>query len=129
MKKALSIATAFLLTASMASAGQGPGAKKPRPLTDRDLDTITAGSASAENTGGVIVAGSSEATVNVTGALSVGESAQMDSRALNLVNSSDSAVANAANVWDGRLPDPTGTPAAPTGTVTTNSLTDVNPVV
>src|SRR5262245_37363315 len=128
MKKALVIATAVLLMASMASAGQGPSAKKPRPLTDRDLDTITAGSASADNTGGVIVAGSSEATINVTGALSVDGTAQQDSRALNLVNSSDSAVANAANVWDGLLPNPTNTPVTSTGTVAANGLTDANSV-
>jgi hypothetical protein len=137
MKKALCFTAAFLLMAGLASA-QGPNGKKPRPLTDRALDAITAGSASTENTpkesadrsGGVLVAGSSEATITVKGALSVGDTAQQDSRALNLVNASDSAVANAANVWDGRLPDATTAAATPpgtgTGTSTTTGLTDVN---
>ena len=132
MKNVLRAAAVLLFATGMASAQQAPSAKKLRPLTERALDTITAGSASrsSDDPGGVLVAGSSEATVTVTGALTISNTAQQDSRALNLVNSSDSAVANAANVWDGRLPEPT-TPASPpsadpAGTTTNaNGLTDV----
>ena len=104
MTRAISLfALAFFLIAGLAAAGQGPTAKKPRPLNDRALDTITAGSASVSNSGGAIVANSSDATISEKGAINVSGNAQQDSRALNMVNSIDSAVANAVNVWDGKL--------------------------
>ena len=105
MTRVLSFFTAvFVLSASFAAA-QSPAVKKPRALSDRALDTITAGSASG-GSGGAIVANNSNATISETGAVSVADSAQKDSRALNLVNATDSAVANAVNVSDGRLPAP-----------------------
>jgi hypothetical protein len=100
MKTLLGMFTvAFVLTTTLAVAGEGPGGQKPRPLGDGALDRITAGSAS----GGAIVASSSDATINQQASVDVRDSAQRDARALNLVNAADSAVANAVNVWDGRV--------------------------
>lgn len=98
MKRSFYFVVPFVLTASLAVAEQGQD-RKLRPLTDRALDGITAGTAS----GGAIVASSSDATITQTGLVDVADSAQRDSRALNLVNAAESAVANAVNVWDGRL--------------------------
>lgn len=106
MTRAVSLFTAsFVLAAGIAAAGQAPSPSKPRPLSDRALDAITAGSASEGSSGGAIVANNSQATINESGNLTVGGNAQQDSRALNLVNATSSAVANAVNVFDGRIGD------------------------
>ena len=126
MTRALSFFTAvFVLSASFAAAGQAPAVKKPRALSDRALDAITAGSASGDS-GGAIVANNSNATISQTGAVSVADSAQKDSRALNLVNATDSAVANAVNVSDGRLPAPAEGQAAPAAAVQNGTLLNVD---
>jgi hypothetical protein len=94
----------FVLIAGLAAAEEGPGTRKLRPLADRALEAITAGTAS----GGAIVGSSSDATIAQTGSVDVRDSAQRDSRALNLVNAAESSVANAVNVWDGRIETQTG---------------------
>src|SRR5688500_13801623 len=72
----------FVLIAGLAAAEEGPVAGTLRPLADRALEAITAGTAS----GGAIVGSSSDATIAQTGSVDVRDSAQRDSRALNLVN-------------------------------------------
>jgi hypothetical protein len=90
-----------------AFAAQMIAAEKPRRLADRELDAITAGNEpendATEAAGGVIVANNSEAILNNSGSVELGDGAQQETRALNLVNSASSGVANGVNVWDGRL--------------------------
>ena len=73
----------------------------PVPLNDRALDTVTAGTAEASGSGGAIIGNSSVATINQTGGVSLEGQAQADAKALNLVNSAESTVANGVNVWQG----------------------------
>lgn len=101
-----------LSCAGMASAQEHGKAIGPRRLADRQLDRITAGDSDAGNSGqdlgGAIVAAGSEASMKNTGAVTLLDSAQNGAQALNLVNSSQSRVANGVNVWDGQLQTPTG---------------------
>jgi hypothetical protein len=92
---------AALGAASWAGVALGAGA----PLADDTLDAVTAGSA-AEGplaSGGAVVGNNSEAVLNITGTLDLGGEAQSGARGLNVVNSSESTVANGVNVWDGKL--------------------------
>lgn len=77
------------------------------PLSDSTLDQITAGGGEQplQGSGGAIVGNNSEAELVLTGTLDLGDEAQSGANALNLVNSSESTVANGVNVWDGRLPE------------------------
>lgn len=79
----------------------------PVPLTDSALDRVTAGTASEtlQGSGGAIVGNDSEAILVLTGTLDLAGDAQSGARGLNVVNSSESTVANGVNVWDGQLPD------------------------
>jgi hypothetical protein len=88
-----------LLVGSAAVAG-------PVPLTDSALDLVTAGSSSEtlQGSGGTIVGNDSEAVLVLTGTLDLSDEAQSGARGLNVVNSSESTVANGVNVWDGQLP-------------------------
>ena len=88
----------FVLIASRpAVAGQ-------RILTDNQLDAITAGNTEgSRHGGGAIVGNSSTATLSFKGAVQLEGDAQAEARALNLVNSSESAIANGVNVWDGQV--------------------------
>ena len=88
----------FVLIASRpAVAGQ-------RILTDNQLDAITAGNTEGSRPGGGAIGGnSSTATLSFKGTVHLEGNAQADARALNLVNSSESAIANGVNVWDGRV--------------------------
>jgi hypothetical protein len=99
-------AVPFVLTATLAFAD---GGQNRRPLGDGDLDGITAGSASRSGSGGAIVASASTATIAEQGNVEMDGEAQQGSRALNLVNASSSAVANAVNVWDGQVAEGTAT--------------------
>jgi hypothetical protein len=92
---------AALAAASWASGAHGAGA----PLTDDTLDAVTAGTASAQPlaSGGAVVGNNSQAILNVTGTLNLSGEAQKGANGLNVVNSSESTVANGVNVWDGKL--------------------------
>jgi hypothetical protein len=92
---------AALGLAGWAGAALGAGA----PLTDSTLDAVTAGSAAEHPlaSGGAVVGNNSQAVLNITGTLDLGGDAQSGANALNLVNSSESTVANGVNVWDGKL--------------------------
>ena len=73
----------------------------PVALEDRALDKVTAGSNETSGSGGAIVGNSSQATINQTGGVKLSGGAQEGARALNLVNSAESTVANGVNIWDG----------------------------
>jgi hypothetical protein len=64
---------------------------KSKPLADKQLDKISAGSAIAN--------GESTATDSRDFSLDLDDSALKDASALNIVNAVDSTVANATNVW------------------------------
>ena len=83
----------------------------PVPLPDAALDQVTAGSTdnALQGSGGAIVGNNSEAMLELTGTLNLDGDAQSGASALNLVNSSESTVANGVNIWDGKLPEG-GTP-------------------
>ena len=87
-----------------------PAFAKQKALTDAQLDSITAGSEghqSSDNdgSGGAIVANNSSASLSTTGAVELSADAQAGARGLNIVNGSESTVANGVNVWDGRVTD------------------------
>jgi hypothetical protein len=102
MKRTSVLSTAGLalfLCAGIAIAGT--------PLSDTALDRVTAGGAdqSLQGSGGAIVGNNSDAKLVLTGTLELGGEAQSGAMGLNVVNSSESTVANGVNVWDGKLPD------------------------
>lgn len=73
----------------------------PVSLSDSALDAVTAGTSETGGSGGAIIGNSSVATINQTGGVSLTDQAQADAKALNLVNSAESTVANGVNVWQG----------------------------
>jgi hypothetical protein len=75
------------------------GHSKPVALDDRTMDTVMAGSATAG--GGVVVGQSSKAAANRTTGLDLSGEAQQGANGFNIVNSTESAVANVVNIWDG----------------------------
>jgi hypothetical protein len=81
--------------------------KKAHRLADSQLDWITAGD-SGQDLGGTIVAAGSQATITNTGGVTLEVGAQSGAQALNLVNSTQSRVANGVNVWDGQLASQNG---------------------
>jgi hypothetical protein len=76
-------------------------------LADTSLDGVTAGTADnpVQGSGGAIIGNNSEATLLLTGTLDLRGDAQSGARGLNVVNSSESTVANGVNIWDGQIPD------------------------
>ncbi len=91
--KSLMVLSCLLLGASMVQAA-------PMALGDRTLDQVTAGSSEVGGSGGAIIGNSSEATINQTGGVDLSDEVQMGAKGLNLVNSSESTVANGVNIWD-----------------------------
>lgn len=78
----------------------------PWELSLSELNNVTAGTAQSENqsnesitTGGTIVANDSVATLELSGKVTLEGGAQQDTQSVNLVNSSDSLVADGLNVW------------------------------
>ena len=96
LKKGILIA---LGATTWASAAHGAAA----PLTDETLDAVTAGTAQPLASGGAVVGNNSSAVIDITGTLNLSGEAQSGARGLNVVNSSESTVANGVNVWDGKL--------------------------
>jgi hypothetical protein len=98
----------FLLIVSVtALLCSGLALADPLRLSDNVLDGVTAGTADnpVQGSGGAIVGNNSEATLLLTGTLDLADKAQSGARGLNVVNSSESTVANGVNIWDGKLPD------------------------
>ena len=91
MRVRLSVAVAALLYGTLAMAD---GTK----LADGSLDNITAGTAGGNNqllaSGGAVVGNNSDATIRITGTLDLSGEAQSGASGLNVVNSSESTVAN-----------------------------------
>lgn len=115
MNRKIAIAIALALASSAAIAG-------PTELTDQALDAITAGGdENVQGSGGAVVGNNSEAVLVLTGTLDLSGEAQSGARALNVVNSSESTVANGVNVWDGTLPE-----GAEQGTTGTFDVTQEN---
>ena len=74
------------------------------PLSTADLDRLTAGSADyLSASGGAVVGNDSSADISSLGTVTLDSEAQEAARALNIVNSSESTVANGLNIWDGQL--------------------------
>ena len=71
----------------------------PVSLNDRTMDEVTAGN-TAEG-GGVVVGNSSGAVVSRMDGIDLSGEAQSDAKGLNIVNSTESAVANTTNIWEG----------------------------
>lgn len=90
--------------AALGAAAWAGAAGASAPLTDDTLDAVTAGTAAHPlASGGAVVGNNSQAVLNITGTLDLAGEAQSGARGLNVVNSSESTVANGVNVWDGRL--------------------------
>lgn len=97
-----------LACAAVFSVAAGTAAAEPARLSLDALDRITAGSeyetgGNPAPNGGAIVGNGSSATLESSGEVVLTDGAQGESRALNLVNSSESTVANGVNVFDGRV--------------------------
>lgn len=58
---------------------------------------------SEDGTGGLIMGNMSSATVDITGLVDLSDTVQRDVKAMDLVNSAESSVANGVNVWAGKL--------------------------
>lgn len=73
----------------------------PVALEDSAMDQVTAGN--TKQSGGIVVGKSSESIINSTTGLTLSAEAQQAAKGLNLVNSTDSAVANTVNIWAGSI--------------------------
>ena len=94
------VATATAVSIVLAAAAAQAA---PRHLRDAVLGAITAGNArvaAATSNGGAIVAGNSTANITVSGSVSDSNS-QVSAQALNIIQATDSAVADGVNLWDG----------------------------
>jgi hypothetical protein len=93
----LLIVCSLLLSVSLVQA-------EPVSLGDSALDQVTAGTgtnhSNSSGSGGAIIGNSSEATITQTGGVTLEGEAQRGAKALNLVNSAESTVANGVNIWD-----------------------------
>jgi hypothetical protein len=102
-----------LVTASVLVSGSAYGQNKTnashdkqskqQPLRDTQMDNVTAGQSDTSSAGGSIAANNSTVTTNNTGAVNLSGSALNGAAGINIVNSSDSAVANGVNVYDSSL--------------------------
>ena len=91
----------------------------PTILGDKTLDNLTAGSSVQQGSGGAIVGNSASATLNTSAAVDISGEVQSTAKALNLVNSSESTVANGVNVWGGEAAE---VAASSTAIMQTNNI-------
>ena len=77
----------------------GRALSAPQLLQDETMQQLTAGQ--SENAGGVITANTSNSQIEHKVSIRLSDESQSQSQTLNLINSSDSAVANTLNVWQG----------------------------
>jgi hypothetical protein len=93
----------ILLSATLLLGGLLLGAQiadsAPVSLNDHAMDEVTAGN-TAEG-GGVVVGNSSKAVISRTDGINLSGEAQRGAKGLNIVNSTESAVANTTNIWEG----------------------------
>jgi hypothetical protein len=93
-----------VLSAAISALFALPASAELTSLSLAELDSITAGTEGltpAPN-GGAIVGNGSTAVLQSTGEVVLSDAAQSGATALNLVNSSESTVANGVNIFDGR---------------------------
>ena len=90
------VATLLLVPTSLAFGS-------PAELSLEELDRFTAGSASPAPNGGAIIGNGSAAALQSGGEVRLDGEAQSAARALNLVNGSESTVANGVNIFDGSV--------------------------
>ena len=78
---------------------------QPVALDDMVLHQVTAGAESnaIEGSGGAVVGNGSTASIHSAGSVSIEGEAQSSAQSLNIVNSSESTVANGINLWDGQI--------------------------
>ena len=86
----------------------GSAIAEPTELGSAQLDQITAGTQGTDSNnpapnGGAIVGNDSQAVLNSVGEVTLDGEAQASAMALNLVNSSESTVANGVNIFDGEI--------------------------
>ena len=110
MKRILKMTTKNLLVQqavglSLLLSGSTIAFSQPVSLDDMTLHQVTAGSESnvLEGSGGAVVGNSSSASIHSVGSVSIEGEAQSSAQSLNLVNSSESTVANGLNIWDGQV--------------------------
>jgi len=92
------------------------------PMSIAEMDRVTAGGAEQQSaSGGAVVGNDSTASISSLGTVTLDSQAQEAAKALNLVNSSESTVANGLNIWDGKA---AAEVAGPTTSIDqTNSVT------
>lgn len=86
------LAVALLLVTQTTSA-------EPTLLNDNLMDRVIAGTTEAVN--GIVIAQGSNAKIDEDNRLRINHETQLATRALNLTNSTGSAVANLVNIWEG----------------------------
>lgn len=87
-----------LLLSGLLFCGQ-PAYSEPVALDDRVMDQVTAGDAIEGS--GVVVGQTSAVVVSRNAGLDLSGEVQLGAKGLNIVNSTESAVANVVNIWDG----------------------------
>ena len=80
-----------------------PSDADPVPLADVSMQHITAGEALPGTAGGAVIGNAASSQINARSGLFLNHEAQAGSRALNLVNSNDSSLANTFNIWRGQV--------------------------
>lgn len=99
MKKHLMLAGASAFSILAAGAQAAPAA-----LSLDQMEEVTAGNAGDTiASGGAIVGNDSAAAITSSGEVEISDGVQAGARALNLVNASESTVANGVNVFDGNI--------------------------
>jgi hypothetical protein len=88
----------------------GPAAAAVQELQDDTLGSVTAGTKSQgpaaqgnHESGGIIVANGSSASLDETSEVVLDSDAQASARGVNIVNAAASTVAQGLNIWDGQL--------------------------
>jgi len=117
----------FVVVAGLTLFCHTPGFAAPIMLGDGQLDHITAGATDYSALdpsagGGAIVGNGAKANLTLGGDVEVRGSAQTGATALNLTNSSDSAVANGVNIWDGRT---SGLAGAESANLSVNQVNEI----
>jgi hypothetical protein len=110
-----------------ALAGAGTALAGPQILSDAQLANVAAGyyETSPSNRDAIVVGNASGADVHTLAAVGLGDRSQEGARAIALVNTADSSVANGGNLLDGRGPTTTSS-ASLAGQ--SNQILQVSPV-
>ena len=101
----------------------GRALSAPQLLQDETMQQLTAGQ--SENAGGVITANTSNSQIEHKVSIRLSDESQSQSQTLNLINSSDSAVANTLNVWQGDVVNLSPAEAGTTPELEVNQINQV----